>query len=261
MLPMELFGHQLMRCTELRLVLMLFRSQRKRSFWKATLFSIGKKRTWLVTIYDLVCTICVLGSASLFLDYVERRMRLQYVQIRTADELDLLGFYLRKQLRFESYFGDEINYIMMGNFSDDVDNYFNSLREEIYRPKCNFAPRVLSIVNALERRRCEYFMEGALFLLRDARCFEAMLNSGVQGGGSLPRTETFETEDRCLILHTCKGVPRIDDVQADVDAKHRSSTKPVVGVVRSTTLPDGVRVCVPGGRQTPPDVAKAPPSR
>lgn len=210
----------------------------------SVLAQIGK--TWIVTIHDLRCIIHVLRTPSFFFDYVARRLAIQSKHIYTADELDLLGIYLRNQLEFD-FEGDAI---ALGSFADEIDSYFDSkeLEREKLRPALSFAPAVTKLVETLERRKCSGYLEGALFLLREAQKLEAALKSATEkrrGVLSTQRILRAETTSQILVLLISDGCPRERDLQGDVDAVSRASTKAVLGIGTSRTSRDGICVCFP----------------
>lgn len=208
------------------------------------LSQIGK--TWIVTIHDLRCIIHILRTPSFFFDYVARRLKIQSKSIYTADELDLLGIYLRNQLEFDSD-GDAI---ALGSFADEIDEYFNSkeLERENLRPALSFAPVMTRLVETLERRKCSRYLEGAFFLLREAPKLEAAFKGATEekrGVLSTQRILRAETTSQILLILISDGCPREEDLQGEVEAVSRASTKAVLGIGTSRTSRDSICVCFP----------------
>ena len=208
----------------------------------------------IVSLHDLRCVVEILRLPSLVLDYITRRISLQRRSVFTSDELDLLGYYLDHQLIFST----EPDAIFLHAYSERVDAYFHGIDSGIPcpRPQPRFSNIVLALVETLEQRKCDHYMDGALFLLRDAVAFGSKLDEEAKSLTERARnghvTVQVSTDSSCLVLHLCDGRPNENFLQgATDDAAQRYPLKQVAGVGRSirASMAGSIRVCLPGNRR------------
>ena len=113
---------------------------------------------WVVSLYDLRMICEHMEGPSYFIQYLHRRKEFfQYEKIIVNEEIDLLGYYLKRNLRFDDIIEKTYkisDYIYLESLSDEFNNYY--LYEQGYIKKYHARMKhfstqpIKSLVKALE---------------------------------------------------------------------------------------------------------------
>ena len=90
---------------------------------------------WTCSIFDLMVFTDILEDENDFIDYLEKRIPLyQRPELDFQDELDLLGYFLEKDLEFDEKFISQLGTFRLNKYAIDIDDYFQKRAE---KPKRN----------------------------------------------------------------------------------------------------------------------------
>lgn len=118
-----------------------------------------------ITVADLATIADILDRPALLLHYLSRRSMFQSAHQLTADEWDLIGYYLEMGFGHEA-FPDDVHLVLTGA-SSELDRYYTSLDAGVRlpKPKAKLQPYVWQLLQSLETHASEWWLLASLQLL------------------------------------------------------------------------------------------------
>jgi hypothetical protein len=118
---------------------------------------------WIVSLYDLRAVCEHMEGPSYFIQYLHRRKEFfKYDKLMVQDEMDILAYYLKRNLRFEDWLEKNNNssIILLDSFLDDFNDYYHFIQGNSKRfyPKMvhySISP-IKNLVKALEESNLLY---------------------------------------------------------------------------------------------------------
>lgn len=94
---------------------------------------------WAISLSDFETIAEIITDPSEFIHYTKQRIKIERTNFYlSADEIDLLNYYLSQGLNFESGNLDEYTGVMLSGFSSQVEEYFHnkySLNKQVVKPQ------------------------------------------------------------------------------------------------------------------------------
>ena len=132
-------------------------------------FIKDKEWPWTVFINDLRIISEIIESPSIFLLYLQRRLRMNDFELfTTSDELDYFMFFLKKGMYFEDIQFSKKQKISLFGFTDELDRYYNYLQgyiKEAEKPIFNISDYIKMLVQKLEISAQKGFTFASIALL------------------------------------------------------------------------------------------------
>jgi hypothetical protein len=109
---------------------------------------------WAVSISDFELITEIINNPYEFIHYTKQRLKTESTNYHiSADEMDLLNFYLQQNLDWENKDFKESNYINLTGFSIDIDKYFfekYELKKDVLKPTREYADGFMEFVKQIE---------------------------------------------------------------------------------------------------------------
>lgn len=129
----------------------------------------GNEFPWSLALGDLDNLTQVLTSAVTFIHYMTRRLEIEKTHFDiVADEMDLLGYYIRQGMYFDSDEFKDINSLAIPGLSSDVDQYLfekYELGKPVHPPKPAMPPGFDAFLSDVENLGTPYATDCATALL------------------------------------------------------------------------------------------------
>lgn len=128
---------------------------------------------WIVSLYDLRVICEHMEGPAYFIQYLHRRKEFfKYKKFKVLDELDLLGYYLKRNLRFDDIIQgqyDQLSGILLESMMEEYNKYYlyeeGVTKKPVQRLKHNSIQPVKTLVRALEESNLKFGLDAAVQLL------------------------------------------------------------------------------------------------
>jgi hypothetical protein len=124
---------------------------------------------WTVNINDLRVVSELMEFPSEFVHYLDRRAHAdEYTQVRTPDELDVLMYFLRKGLDFDTKSLKEFTSFSMVGFTEELDRYYDWLDGQVetgHRPTLQIPASIKELCRRIEQTEQRGFTDATNMLL------------------------------------------------------------------------------------------------
>ncbi len=134
-----------------------------------------KEYPWAVSIFDLEIITELIDYPSMFIHYTKRRLQIEQTQFELmSDEIDLLGFYFKQGLYFETKDFKGLTGVALSGFSQDIDRYMfekYELGKDVAKPKQSMPQGFEDYIVEIEKLDSSYKTD----------CIMRLLDLGYQG--------------------------------------------------------------------------------
>jgi hypothetical protein len=124
---------------------------------------------WAISLFDLEIICELIDYPSVFIHYTKRRLQLEKTHFRvSADEIDLLGFYIHRGLYFKSDIFENINGLYLFSYSDEIDKFMfdkYELGKNPIKPKLKFPSGFEDYIVQVEKLESAYKTDCIMRLL------------------------------------------------------------------------------------------------
>ena len=139
----------------------------------------------IISLYDLRVVCEHMEGPAYFIQYLHRRKEFfQYSKIELSDELDVLGYYLKRNLRFDDLLKKhpDVGTIKMPSFLEHFNSYYlyldGSLKKETLKMRHYTVPYIKNLVKALEETSLPNSIDASVQILEmGSNAKEKFMNS------------------------------------------------------------------------------------